>query len=156
VGLQRAVAIKNPLRLVRKFMVPILSRTVIPGIGQRNGGALVGVFAVIAVAAVLVGFACEGAHTGANSTSDKGTFGSTPEDGAENGSAGTSDESAFSWADASPIAVVMVAVAIIAIVVGMVALSSAVKVIVALSYGGGCEWDQHHEGQGCACDAVRD
>ena len=58
-----------------------------------------------------MGFAREGAHTSAGSTSDEGAFGSAPEDGAENGAAGASDESAFSGADASLIAVVMVAAA---------------------------------------------
>jgi hypothetical protein len=38
----------------------------------------------------------------------------------------------------------------------MVALCSAVKVVVVLGQGGGREGDQHQEGQGCACDAVRD
>jgi hypothetical protein len=91
------------------------------------------VFAVIAVASVvLVGLANDGSHTGAGSTSDEGAFGSTPEDGAENGAACASDESAFAGADASLMAVFVVVTAIVVVVVGLVALCSAVKVVVML------------------------
>jgi hypothetical protein len=53
-------------------------------------------------------------------------------------------------------AVVLVVAAIIVVVVGLVALCSAVKVVTMLGYRDGREGDQHHEGQGYACDAVRD
>jgi hypothetical protein len=124
---------------VRRFIVPILSRTVFPGLGQRRGSALVRAFAVIAVAlAVLMGLASECSHTSAGSAPDECSFGSAPEDGAENGAAGASDESAFAGADASLTAVVVVAAAIIVVVVSTVALCSAIKVVVVLGQGSGC------------------
>jgi hypothetical protein len=94
--------------------------------------ALVIAVTVITVASVLVGLANEGSRTSAGSASDEGAFGSAPEDGAENGAAGASDESAFAGTDASPIAVIVVVTAIIVVVIWMVALCSAVKVVIVL------------------------